>query len=193
MYILFKSSGPLSAVLSEGVSIKGQLDPAIHILLDYSSVLGQDAQNALLDEEGLTARSASRAVTKDLQKVIATAVQKKHGLLTAPTVIPGESNVTGNIVHLKRAAELAPVVEDSKKSKLTSSSSGGSGRMDSFFGKRTSEPTRKPGKAAKVSGGDDVGSGAGLKALPIKAKVLFKFNEGFTNAVKRPVSISDFL
>ncbi len=66
--------------------------------------------------------------------------------------------------------------------------------MDSFFGKRTSEPTGKPGKAAKVSGGDDVGgSGAGLKALPIKAKVLFKFNEGFTNAVKRPVSISDFL
>jgi hypothetical protein len=160
--------------------------------LGYSSVLGQDEQNALLDEEGLTARSASRVVTKDLQKAIAVAVQKKHVRLTTTTVL-AVSEVAEN-VHLKRGAELAPTVEDSKKSKLTSSSNGGSGRMDSFFGKRVSEPTRKPGKAAKVSGTDDAASSAaGFKALPIKAKVLFKFNEGFTNAVKRPVSISDFL
>jgi hypothetical protein len=50
------------------------------------------------------------------------------------------------------------------------------------------------GKKAKAGGGAGTGGGAGAAVLPRAAgRVHYKFNQGFSNAVRRPVTVAEFL
>jgi len=83
------------------------------------------------------------------------------------------------------------------------------GRMDLFFAKAAApaaggtkrvidttgaDAAGPEGKKAKAGGGAGTGGGAGGAVLPRAAgRVHYKFNQGFSNAVRRPVTVAEFL
>lgn len=181
-------------------NLKRQLDPAIHQLLAYDvtgDTVAITTTEVLADIEKLTMRAQLRMVSKDTQKAVFTATQKNNvASQNTPMKIAEEGASSEAPSSNKRGitwdkskpmtTEGITAMNAAKKQRGTSGPKGG--RMDSFFAKKMGGPSTTKVADAKKVHDEAVGS-----IYSKKSKVLFKFQQGFSNAVRRPVSISEFL
>ena len=182
--------------------LKTQVDPAIHQLLMYS--LGVPCMESLPDIEGLELRNQLRVVPKEVQKLMASVGQSKgsargasslspqptkgHGMLAAALHVEAEADIAGKrpAYDTSKPMTAAGVAafNANKKQKI------GGSAIDSFFGRKKDSSSSQ---AAKIARKDASSVEAAGTLFTKHSTITFKFNKGFSNAVKRPVSISDFL
>ena len=188
--------------------MKNQVDPSIHQLLAYDvNIKNVDVAlgttDILSDSENLTVRSQCRVVSVDVQKAILTAEETKMRqgnpmMTTEGSTAPKDLNLDSDTLS---SGEKRPLHTWDANQPMTAESiaamnaakklrGGPKGRLDAYFTMKpnvASQSTKVTGVKRDATECDKKGS-----LYYTKHKIKFKFEQGFSMAVKRPVSINEF-